>query len=99
MAAIEASHEAPTDQVDVAPGTLVEETDAAMVRFRDRRLDGTPIEGDWHKVKLCLVGGWQGQYPRCPARHRRGCPGSGDQAQTGLLDIVLPADTKVRPGG
>jgi len=37
----------------------VVETDGVMARYRDRHLDGTLIEGDWHEIKLGLVGGWQ----------------------------------------
>ncbi len=39
---------------------LVVEADGVMVRYRDRRLDGTPIDGDWHEVKLGLAAGWRG---------------------------------------
>ena len=35
------------EPVDPAPGTLVVETDGAMVRFRD----------GWHEVKVGVVGG------------------------------------------
>jgi len=28
-----------------------------MVRYRDRHLDGALVEGDWHEVKLGVVGG------------------------------------------
>jgi hypothetical protein len=30
-----------------------------MARYRDRHVDGTLIEGDWHEIKLGLVGAWQ----------------------------------------
>ena len=59
MAHVEQTHEPPADEHDPAPGLLVVETDGVMVRYRDRLLDGTLIEGDWHEVKLGVVGGWQ----------------------------------------
>lgn len=59
MAHVEQTHEPPTEEHDPASGLLVVETDGVMVRYRDRHLDGTLIEGDWHEVKLGVVGGWQ----------------------------------------
>jgi hypothetical protein len=59
MAHVEQLHEPPADEHAPAPGLLVVETDGVMVRYRDRHLDGTRIEGDWHEVKLGVVGGWQ----------------------------------------
>jgi hypothetical protein len=38
---------------------LVIETDGVMVRYRDRHLNGAPVEGDWHEVKVGLAGGWR----------------------------------------
>jgi len=64
LAYVEAQHEPPPTEYDPAPGTLVVETDGVMVRYRDRCLDGVPLEGDWHEVKLGVVGGWVGQRPR-----------------------------------
>src|SRR5262249_17744831 len=61
---VEAQPEPPAGESDPAPGTLVVEADGVMVRYRDRHLDGVPIEGDWHEVKLGVVGGWVGQRPR-----------------------------------
>src|SRR5207244_2526980 len=61
---VEAQHEPPATEYEPTPGTLVVETDGVMVRYRDRHLDGVPIEGDWHEVKLGVVGGWIGQRPR-----------------------------------
>jgi hypothetical protein len=46
VARVQATREA-TEPVDSAPGTLVVETDGAMVRYRD----------GWHEVKLGVVGG------------------------------------------
>jgi hypothetical protein len=63
MAHVEAHHEPPATESDPAPGQLVVETDGVMVPYRDRHLHGAPIEGDWHEVKLGVVGGWVGQRP------------------------------------
>jgi hypothetical protein len=67
MEHVEAQHEPPLADHDPAPGRLVVETDGVMVRYRDRHLDGAPIEGDWHEVKLGIVGGGlaSGQVPNC----------------------------------
>jgi hypothetical protein len=46
MAAVLRTRE-PVGLVDAAPGTLLVQTDAVMVRCRD----------DWHEVKIRLVGG------------------------------------------
>jgi len=35
------------------------ETDGVMARYRDRHLDGTLIQGEWHEIKLGLVADWQ----------------------------------------
>jgi hypothetical protein len=64
MAYVQAQHEPPPAEHDPAPGRLVVETDGVMVRYRDRHLDGMPIEGDCHEVKLGVVGGWVGSRPR-----------------------------------
>ncbi len=58
MAHVEAAHEPRPGEHEPAPGTLVVETDGVMVRYRDRHRDGTAIDGDWHEVKLGVVGGW-----------------------------------------
>ena len=67
IAEVEATHEPPPDQSAPAPGVLVIETDGVMVRYRDRHLDGTVVEGDWHEVKLGLAGGWQEGHLRAPS--------------------------------
>jgi hypothetical protein len=67
MAFVEQTHEPPDDEHDPAPGTLVVETDGVMVRYRDRHLDGASVEGDWHEVKVGLVGGWQQGHLRQPS--------------------------------
>jgi hypothetical protein len=59
--------EPPADEYAPAPGRLVVETDGVMVRYRDRHLDGAPVEGDWHEVKLGLVGGWQHGHLQQPS--------------------------------
>jgi len=59
MAHVDQLHEPPVEEHDPAPGRLVVEADGVMVRYRDRHLDGTVMEGDWHEVKLGVVGGWQ----------------------------------------
>jgi hypothetical protein len=69
MAHVEAEHEPPATESDPASGTLVVETDGVWVRYRDRHLDGEPIEGDWHEVKLGVVGGWVGQRPGAALEH------------------------------
>jgi len=35
------------------------ETDGVMARYRDRHLDSTLIQGEWHEIKLGLVADWQ----------------------------------------
>jgi hypothetical protein len=59
MAHVEQFHEPPAEAHAPAPGELVVETDGVMVRYRDRHLNGGLMEGDWHEVKLGVVGGWQ----------------------------------------
>src|SRR5205807_60310 len=59
MAHIEQRHEPPAEEHAPAPGVLVVETDGVMVRYRNRHLDGTLLEGDWHEVKVGVAGGWQ----------------------------------------
>src|SRR5438105_793718 len=59
MAQVQATQEPPAQYAPVADSqTRVVETDGVMVRYRDRHLDGTLIEGDWHEIKLGLVGAW-----------------------------------------
>ena len=71
------------------------ETDGVMVRYRDRHLDGAPVEGDWHEVKVGLAGGWRqghlGQPSYVAAREpavaftrRLGT----EAARRGALDVV-----------
>src|SRR6266853_6533380 len=55
---VETTHEPPTDYTPVAE-TLLVEADGVMARYRDRHLDGTLINGEWHEIKLGLAGGWQ----------------------------------------
>jgi hypothetical protein len=95
MAYVDQAHEPPADEHDPAPGRLVVETDGVMVRYRDRHLDGVPIDGDWHEVKLGLVGGWQHgrlQQPSYVAA-REAAPAFArrlgtEAARRGALDVV-----------
>ncbi len=59
MAYVDQAHEPPAHEYAPAPGVLVVETDGVMVRYRDRHLDGALVDGDWHEVRLGVVGGWQ----------------------------------------
>ncbi|GAC1655263.1 MAG: hypothetical protein NVS4B6_31680 [Mycobacterium sp.] len=95
MAEVEQTHEAPVGEHDPAPGLLVIETDGVMVRYRDRHLDGTLIEGDWHEVKVGLAGGWRqghlGQPSYVAAREPVDAftPRLGaEAARRGALDVV-----------
>jgi hypothetical protein len=58
IAHVQATQEPPAGYAPVAE-TLVVEADGVMARYRDRHLDGTLIEGEWHEIKLGLVGSWQ----------------------------------------
>ena len=79
----------PTDQV------LVVEADGVMARYRDRQLDGTLINGEWHEIKLGLAGAWHGDQLISPsyvaARETAStfAPRLGTEAaRRGALDIV-----------
>jgi hypothetical protein len=95
IAHVDRVHEPPEAEHDPAAGQLVVETDGVMVRYRDRHLDGALVEGDWHEVKLGLVGGWQrGQLCQpsyvaareaAPAFARRL---GAEAARRGALDVV-----------
>ncbi len=53
MAQVQATHEPPVGYAPVSETqTLVVEADGVMARYRDRHLDGTVIEGEWHEIKL-----------------------------------------------
>jgi hypothetical protein len=58
MAHVQATQESPAGYAPVAE-TLVVEADGVMARYRDRDLAGTLIKGEWHEIKLGLVGDWQ----------------------------------------
>ena len=95
MAHVEQLHEPPADEHDPAPGMLVVETDGVMVRYRDRHLDGTLVEGDWHEVKVGVVGGWQhGQLQQASyVAARETAPAfaprlGAEAARRGALDVV-----------
>lgn len=95
MACIEAKHEPSAEDHDPAPGVLLIETDGVMVRYRDRHLDGTRVEGDWHEVKLGVAGGWQAGHLRQPSYVAAREPAvafarrlGAEAARRGALDVV-----------
>jgi hypothetical protein len=95
MAYVEARHEPPEAEHDPAPGHLVVETDGVMVRYRDRHLDGSLVEGDWHEVKLGLAGGWHTGHLQQPSyvAAREAAPAfarrlGAEAARRGALDVV-----------
>lgn len=95
MAYVDQTHEPPADEYDPAPGVLVVETDGVMVRYRERRLDGAPVEGDWHEVKLGLAGGWWDGHLRKPSYVAAREPAvkftrrlGAEAARRGALDVV-----------
>src|SRR5919108_305902 len=95
MAHVQAEQAPPPDASAPAPGQLVVETDGVMVRYRDRHLDGVPIEGDWHEVKLGLAGGWQDGHLRQPSYVAAREPAAAfarrlgtEAARRGALDVV-----------
>jgi len=95
MAYVEEAHEVPDAEHDPAPGMLVVETDGVMVRYRDRHLDGVLVEGDWHEVKLGLVGGWRDGQLRTPSyvAAREAAPAFArrlgtEAARRGALDVT-----------
>jgi hypothetical protein len=95
IAHVEQTHEAPADEHAPAPGRLVVETDGVMVRYRDRHLDGSLLDGDWHEVKLGVVGGWQhGQLHQASyVAARETAPSfaprlGAEAARRGALDVV-----------
>lgn len=95
MAQVEEAHEPPADEYVPAPGALEVETDGVMLRYRDRHLDGAPVEGDWHEVKLGLIGGWQHGHLRQPSyvAAREAAPAfarrlGAEAARRGALDVV-----------
>ena len=95
MAHVEEFHEPPAEERAPAPGQLVVETDGVMVRYRDRHLDGALVEGDWHEVKLGVVGGWQHGRLQQPsyvaAREAASCFArrlGAEAARRGALEVV-----------
>jgi len=94
IAHVQATQEAPAGYAPVAE-TLLVEADGVMARYRDRPLDGTLIKGEWHEIKLGLVGGWQdGQlgspsYVAARETATSFAPRLGTEAtRRGALDIV-----------
>jgi hypothetical protein len=95
MAHVEQFHEPPVEEHAPAPGQLVVETDGVMVRYRDRHLDGGLMAGDWHEVKLGVIGGWQHGHLEQPSyvAAREGaaafaCRLGTEAARRGALDVV-----------
>ena len=95
MVHVDQQHEPAADEHDPAPGELVVETDGVMVRYRDRHLDGALVEGDWHEVKLGVVGGWQHGHLEQPSyvAAREAAPAFArrlgtEAARRGALDVV-----------
>ncbi len=95
MAYVEQAHEPPAAEHDPAPGMLVVETDGVMVRYRDRHLDGALVDGDWHEVKLGVIGGWQEHHLRGPSYVAAREPAvafaprlGAEAARRGALDVV-----------
>jgi hypothetical protein len=93
---VQATQEPPPTYEPVAETqTLVVETDGVMARYRDRRLDGTLLNGDWHEIKLGLAGAWQDDHlvdvsyvaARETAEHFAPRLGT-EAARRGALDIV-----------
>jgi hypothetical protein len=95
MDCVEQTHEAPDAEHDPAGGLLVVETDGVMVRYRDRHLDGTLIEGDWHEVNVGVAGGWQQRHLGQPSYVAAREPAvafarrvGAEAARRGALDVV-----------
>jgi hypothetical protein len=95
MAYVDQAHEPPAHEHDPASGVLVVETDGVMVRYRDRHLDGALVEGDWHEVKLGLIGGWLNHHLCDPSyvAAREAAPAFArrlgtEAARRGALDVV-----------
>jgi len=94
IAHVEATHQSPPDYAPVDQ-TLVVETDGVMARYRDRHLDGTLIQGEWHEIKLGLVADWQADrlvsasYVAARETATSFVPRLGTEAaRRGALDIV-----------
>jgi Uncharacterised protein family (UPF0236) len=96
MAHVAATQEPPANYAPVAnEQVLVVEADGVMARYRDRRLDGTLLKGEWHEIKLGLAGAWQDDQLVSPsyvtARETASqfAPRLGTEAaRRGALDIV-----------
>jgi hypothetical protein len=95
MAHVDQTHEPPAGEHDPVPGVMVIETDGVMVRYRDRRLDGTLVDRDWHEVKVGLAGGWLDGHLRTPSYVAAREPALAfarrlgtEAARRGALDVV-----------
>ena len=96
MAHVEATQEPPAGYAPVTDDqVLIVEADGVMARYRDRHLDGTLIQGEWHEIKLGLVGGYQdgelvdASYVAARETASTFAPRLGTEAaRRGALDIV-----------
>jgi hypothetical protein len=96
MAHVEATQEPPARYAPLADDQiLIVEADGVMARYRDRHLDGTLIDGEWHEIKLGLVGGYQdgelvdASYVAARETASTFAPRLGTEAaRRGALDIV-----------
>ena len=96
MAQVEATQEPPATYAPLADDQiLIVEADGVMARYRDRHLDGTLIDGEWHEIKLGLVGGYQdgelvdASYVAARETASSFAPRLGTEAaRRGALDIV-----------
>ena len=64
---VQARQAPPPEQHAPVADLLVLEADGVMVRYRDRHPDGTPLDGDWHEVKLGLAAGWRDGALQAPS--------------------------------
>lgn len=93
-AQVQATREA-AEPVDPAPGTLVVETDGAMVRYRD----------GWHEVKIGVVGGTADGELTAPSYVAARAPAEqfgprllAEAARRGALDVAGWEGPPTRPG-
>lgn len=94
IAHVQATREA-AEPVDPAPGTLVVETDGAMVRYRD----------GWHEVKIGVVGGTAAGELTAPSYVAAREPAEqfgprllAEAARRGALEVVRWEGPPTRPG-
>jgi Uncharacterised protein family (UPF0236) len=107
MAHVAATQDPPANYDPVATDqVLVVEADGVMARYRDRHLDGTLINGEWHEIKLGLTGAWHGDQLISPsyvaARETASqfAPRLGTEAaRRGALDVVAWRGVETDGGG